>query len=531
MEVHPRNSAERVFAICVLFMGVMINCTLVSSLSGAILSMHQAWDEQAKNLRKLRRFLRQRVCSPSMTMLVERQVTERMRQRERLTEADVDALQLVSSALRVELHYVVFEQQVRTHPLFRLWQNLDTPWAQRFCTAAVCLELYPPEDIIFLHGAHAEFSYYFAMGELAYTPMGDFYESRRTVRDSQWLCEVAMWCDFCHGGQAVAISHCELLAINVQAALRIIGDHPTIRHIARMYAIVFHDRAVCVLGARDLPSPNTDFGEIVFGMPMDVRRFIAGVALEEICVDATSSALAEEVDKGQSVIVQSGTGEVERVVALAVLQLERPDGRRLVRLGVFNADGEPEPSGKLPGGKMGEAEQPRDVIERIVDKEFVAIRSLLCLTDVSREVHWERSRQHNVRSKYVRIVQHAQLSELRNATLFQQVICADRSPRSPKDRLSRASGSVTFELQDCLILCDDQKVERFYAWLSQPDMEKLKAETVKTWLQQLRDCAAYDGIARIQLCDRHRDADAWLAWPSFPQWSSESSDASVTIAL
>merc|ERR1712203_35420 len=79
--------------------------------------------------------------------------------------------------------------------------------------------------------------------------------------------------------------------------------------------------------------------------------------------------LETEVRAGQCCLTVSGEGDVERVVAVAAMELHREDGLILVRLGKWE-NGCVAPLVDLPGTKQRQGEAAKLVLRRVFDGDL-----------------------------------------------------------------------------------------------------------------------------------------------------------------
>ena len=87
----------------------------------------------------------------------------------------------------------------------------------------------------------------------------------------------------------------------------------------------------------DVQVLGTDYSEIVLWFPQEIRALIGRVALSNSrWFRPGSGKLISEIDSGQTIVVETGVGEIERVAKVVALRIERADGFVLVCLGRIN---------------------------------------------------------------------------------------------------------------------------------------------------------------------------------------------------
>ena len=133
VEINPVNPFERMFTVGLLVLGLLVGVSLVSLLSAVMMDFTLRKQDRVQKLSYLRTFLPEHNVNNRLAYRVTQQVGTRIRRRPKLTDRDVDAIQLLSSTLRTELRYDIFKKQMSSHPLFRLCGHLSEITAGKFC--------------------------------------------------------------------------------------------------------------------------------------------------------------------------------------------------------------------------------------------------------------------------------------------------------------------------------------------------------------------------------------------------------------
>merc|ERR550534_1682523 len=124
---------ERLIFVGTTLVGFLFGSMLVSVLSAAMVDLQMTRKDRAGKMRTLRQYLSESKATPKISVLVTKQVEQRLSVQARLEEQDVAALPLLSHALRVQLRFDTTKPHLQCHPLFRLWINLDSACMQRVC--------------------------------------------------------------------------------------------------------------------------------------------------------------------------------------------------------------------------------------------------------------------------------------------------------------------------------------------------------------------------------------------------------------
>merc|ERR1712176_1467394 len=87
----------------------------------------------------------------------------------------------------------------------------------------------------------------------------------------------------------------------------------------------------------DLHVPLADFGDLVGALTEDMQEVIGMDALKAYkwkkgMAQNGHQNLRNEIKKGKSLVILTGAGEVERVVSVVALRVERPDDHIFVQL-------------------------------------------------------------------------------------------------------------------------------------------------------------------------------------------------------
>ncbi|CAK0818019.1 unnamed protein product [Prorocentrum cordatum] len=438
--VSPLSTLERLFNIFTLLFGMLFVSSLVGALSTTMMQIKLRNEESAGRLRELRQFLSEQSISAETAVRVQKQVAERMSKKKRLTDKDVFALSLLSNSLRWTLRSEIFGPEMVGYPLFRLCQSIAPDLLSRMCGEAVDTKEMSLGDVLFEAGTFANSMFLLTAGTLKYkyTPpekhdpdpeeleveeVEEEQEVMETVSSNfspQWLCEIALWTQWTHFGTALAFDACELLVINAAKTLSIALRHALIKDIFIEYGREFHKRAVSATNANerttDIHVPSASYDELVFTMNHETRRMIGHVVVAEVKarghVDMRKVArLVEEVDDGRSCVVMNGDGEVERAVAVTVLQLNDTAGNVLVQIAKTVEDTF-APVCQLPGVKQKGSESPSEAIQRLLTDLSPLVPAVqIKRSDLHRQVDLKDSPTYGTPTKYLRTTYTASLEQ------------------------------------------------------------------------------------------------------------------------
>jgi len=528
IEISCSNTWERLFNIICMIVGLIFGSTLVSSLSATMVEFQMMKKEQTQKMRKLRQFLKENTVDRRIAVRVQQQATDRVGKKDEIKESDVPALKLISMSLLTELRLGLFKPHLLSHPLFSLWVSIDTNMVQRLCKDAITFLFLLPKDDLFHPATSSDHAFYVVSGSLNYlldmegVGVEDAEPTAQTVREGTWMCEAALWTEWIHVGRAEATTRAKLLSISAAGLLEALSRHRMVRDIALDYSKLYHSRIVSAspsgnMSLTDLEVPFTGWDDLVVTMGKEHQVRIGLVALDHINAQIDSgffrrrtipsglAKLKQEVIRGKSCLLINAAGEVERVVSVVALRIERqsPEGTFvLVQLGK-HSDGSMLPSCQLPGAKQESGESIERTINRILTSKLGPFYGHIEMESKDRQVECKPSPEYRVQTKYLRKVCTARLSSDVEATILEYKPAAlaafKRSVSGfSSESSSRASAAAPKLLQarpqllKREVLCiDDQAGDQVYfAWLLSHEFDSLSSpgneDQLAAWLSSLQ---------------------------------------------
>mmetsp|Transcript_25925 Transcript_25925/g.74718 ORF Transcript_25925/g.74718 Transcript_25925/m.74718 type:complete len:950 (+) Transcript_25925:36-2885(+) len=540
-DIECTNSIERLFNIACLMLGLIVGSSLISVFSASLVELQMANKDLNLKMRTLRQYLRQHEVRPWVTLAVQRQVTERLRERKPLTEGQVVALELLSFSLRAALRFEVARASLLGHALFVQLSALDATWCYTFCHVGFEITSVSAQDDLFFTGAVAKAAYVLMKGRVEYDVEMRTCSSQlvcpptKLVEQGAWLAEGALWSEWIHVGKAVAVSATQVLNVCPAGLSKSMKGCPEICQIACEYGIQFHRRIISA-GCHGTPSPTdvcvpcTDWEDIVLSMHSEVQRVISLSAVSRLIASSRASSvnrgsfatstrrasmseakhceLREEILAGKSIVVVNRKGLPERIVSVVVAHIGNDDGRLLVQVGKYER-GVSTPTCELPGLKRESDELINDAWMRLRGTKLSALADVLQVQRNELVTATKSSKQHRVQTKYLRHIFYCCLSGD-----FDAPFCTALSPfdseRPPSwrgtgtwslslaavgSRLPPAPHVVRRELGDfaCREVYFLQYGAKgaFYAWLSSREFDYLSSpagERVSSlWLRSLHD--------------------------------------------
>jgi len=424
-DIAPLSSEERLYNIACLMLGLLCSITLVSSLSTMMIDSRMSEKEQKTKMKTLRKYLRQAHLDARIIVKVQRQVVSRLKPKMRVSEDEVPALALLSRPLRQELFYQVSKPHLDEHPLFHLWQQLDTGILRRVCDEAISSRFLMSEDQLFSAGTTGDEAYCLTEGSITYTQEPDFAlePSRTTLDEGTWFCEATIWSEWIHVGDMDAVTHSGVLEIACDVLLEmLLGKGSLAEEITREYGVLFHKRVVAAKPPNadwptDLSVPYSSFSDLVANMAFDTQVFVGNTYLDRLQgtsflrrakltrLDTELDRLRDEVNKGVSIVVMNQKGEIQRIASVGVVKIDNKSGDILAQIAKWDEETEAwEPQCKLPGLKQERGETSAEVFRRIMQTKLTPIVDSVVLLKTYQEETWHQSRTYGVSTKYLRTV-------------------------------------------------------------------------------------------------------------------------------
>merc|ERR1712232_646539 len=116
------------------------------------------------------------------------------------------------------------------------------------------------------------------------------------------------------------------------------------------------------------------------------------------------------MQSANTILVPVGGNKVERLVALAALELHHWDSRFLCEVGKYE-EGKVAPRCQLPACMQHDEELPVAALQRLLTGEMSPFAEGLEFQGSKSDVHWNRSTRYRIDSRYLRTVFEANLEE------------------------------------------------------------------------------------------------------------------------
>jgi len=149
-DIQPENLYERVYAVATWIYAFMAGAIMISALTSSLTQLNILANEKATKMNMLRKYLADNGISTRLATRVQRNAQHLLLERQRLIpEGSVELLQLVSTPLRVELHFELYFPVFRNHPFFARFTEVCLHIMQKVCHSATTTMSVSQGDIVF----------------------------------------------------------------------------------------------------------------------------------------------------------------------------------------------------------------------------------------------------------------------------------------------------------------------------------------------------------------------------------------------
>eukprot|EP00401_Gymnodinium_catenatum_P026181 CAMPEP_0117458158 /NCGR_PEP_ID=MMETSP0784-20121206/783_1 /TAXON_ID=39447 /ORGANISM="" /LENGTH=775 /DNA_ID=CAMNT_0005251661 /DNA_START=77 /DNA_END=2404 /DNA_ORIENTATION=- len=263
--IEPTNLLERLYAIVVLFFGIIIFSSSVGTLTNVLASLDKMREHESRQLRQFHQFCSQNMISKELRGRISHFIENEFTQRSfRIDDKDVEIFQLLSKPLKAEIQYERYVPCLREHSLFRRLlqiRSADTfnfnrrglsSVVQRICADVIALVSLGNEDVLFCFGDAADRAYVVIMGRLEYAQRN----KSTPVEAGDWVSEAVFWVPWVHLGELQSKTPSQLLVFEAASLTKVICAHHESWLATKGYAELFVKR-LTTLTAEQL----SDLGE------------------------------------------------------------------------------------------------------------------------------------------------------------------------------------------------------------------------------------------------------------------------------
>lgn len=411
MEVVPKSSAERVYTVVALFIGMVLGSTLVATLSSMMTNYRLQLEARSKKSLQLQHFLSEQEVEPMLALTIRRYIAISAHKKVSLRMRDVDYLKDIPKAMHQELTQFLYMKIFSSHSFFGSLDEYDKEAMNALCNNSFSALDYPIGEYVFEEEDSGEAMYFVSEGFFQYLPGARAMEpNATTLKRGHWCSEAVVWTNgWIHLGTLVAQSAGEAQMLTTTAALlqRELKQFPAAFGTAAAFGYAYHrhlqDRGV----QRSDLSFSIDYAEVMFTMAQNAREALARPLLAQARKKKTNlvtnlklplpSPFRKEskldVEFGEGMCnVSIANGEVVRSVFTVALRLRRAaDQRFLVQVGTLSTEkNEVQYACMLPRIRRCQDETSAAAMQRFLATELA---DLAHGVDVALDKGAERSRR------------------------------------------------------------------------------------------------------------------------------------------
>eukprot|EP00747_Dinoflagellata_sp_TGD_P131114 gnl/TRDRNA2_/TRDRNA2_174930_c1_seq2.p1 gnl/TRDRNA2_/TRDRNA2_174930_c1~~gnl/TRDRNA2_/TRDRNA2_174930_c1_seq2.p1 ORF type:complete len:994 (+),score=202.34 gnl/TRDRNA2_/TRDRNA2_174930_c1_seq2:90-3071(+) len=218
MEVTPKNAMERFFNILTLLFAFVCFAGFVSTVTDGVARMRALYSNQKTQRAALRSYMGQNHVPQQLVSRIWGFLDSLASKKygKRIHKKSIALIETLPQALQNELSEQVYGPLLTRHPFFEQMNAVHQ-------SAMIRLYAHVLEEMacglgqeLFVGGEKGEHMFFLVSGMLTYMwreDLADEYEPCE-LRSDTWFCEVVLWVDWKHTGQAVASVPCFLVAVN-----------------------------------------------------------------------------------------------------------------------------------------------------------------------------------------------------------------------------------------------------------------------------------------------------------------------------
>lgn len=262
--IQPQNCAERIFAVFVLLLGLVVFSSFIAGVTQARMQLNKMTSKLDRDLWVLRKFCQQERISRALTVRMKRYVDLVMIPNfYKLHQADVVLLPKLSEHLRAELNKELVSQILCIHPFFENMRTSHDGVMNSISNNCISSMTLASGDVAFGSGQEAHSMLLVSEGILDFIAVSaDKDEAPEQVEKGCWVSEAVLWTKWIHQGQMQAsVESTSMLVNSAKLRAELLRNGPVMAFV-RKYGQEFVKRLNAMAGA-------------VGGVPSDIHNHIA----------------------------------------------------------------------------------------------------------------------------------------------------------------------------------------------------------------------------------------------------------------
>lgn len=274
MNVNPLNEAERIFAVCIIVVGVVGFSYVVGSISGSLTQLRALAVEEVSQFRQLNTYLKKNKVPRVLALRIVSHCQSSL-QRDQMTSSHITLLTLLTEQLKQELQLSLLKPLFDHQPLLHELHTYSTVTCARICMEAASTYVLARCEHVFITSEVGTHMMIVSVGRLEYEtgPESNNIYQRIADSDDYWISEPVLWVDnWLHVGNLKTLSNTELLMVHGDKFFQEIKRNPLSLQLSREYAVRY------VEWMRTFDFPMTDIhGDDVYSTLMEFIPFIPAI--------------------------------------------------------------------------------------------------------------------------------------------------------------------------------------------------------------------------------------------------------------
>ncbi|CAK9049794.1 unnamed protein product [Durusdinium trenchii] len=268
MDVHPQNVWERYFAIMVLIAGLVLFSSFISSITGSMSQLRNMKADKSKQFWLLRRYLKQQKVPRDLCFRVMRYIEYALKTvDERVPEERITILTSLTDQLRNELKFFTHFRCLVAHPMFCYIRKMSEAILNRMSGRVLHTKELAAADPLFSLVDAASEMFFIQQGNIHYGLVPDrsrnefssdwetasvdslhsfhsipITDASTVLEQDDYLCEVAIWCNWAHVGVAQAMDETTVIGIDVKSFCDLTLKDADLSEIATLYSRRFVEK-------------------------------------------------------------------------------------------------------------------------------------------------------------------------------------------------------------------------------------------------------------------------------------------------
>jgi len=269
MEVVPRNANERIFAISVIVLALIVCSSFVSKITQVSAALRDRNAEMWLQQDRLAKYIADNRVSLELGNRIHSFARKHRSTvaKKRVHEKDISVILIMPETMRVELHCEVFSPVLMPHPFFQQWLDVDMHGVSNICHSAMSEISLSTGQELFTFGTKGAKMYFLIGGEMTYCRGAGGGEGQ-ALQEGDHICEMVLWILWVHRGFLSAKIKGEFVALDAELFGKC-ARQSAVFSPCREYAKLYLERLVA-----DVDEDNASMSDLwgSFDMKLDIAQ-------------------------------------------------------------------------------------------------------------------------------------------------------------------------------------------------------------------------------------------------------------------